>query len=51
MLKSMVLSLIQEEENETTEKRQRPRKPDMRSPLELAKEKKKGKSKYEKAYN
>ena len=53
LVKSMVLSLLQKDEDEVSKpkKRQRPRKPDMRSPLELAKEKKKGKSKYDKAYD
>ena len=45
-LKSMILSLIQDENGK---KVPRPRKPDMRSPLEVQQDRKKGKSKYEAA--
>ena len=45
-LKSMILSLLQDENGN---KVPRPRKPDMRSPLEVQRDRKKGKSKYEAA--
>ena len=53
-LKQMILSLLQEKDVDTdsrSNKMPRPRKPDMRSPLETQKDQKSKKSKYNRALN
>ena len=49
LIKSMLLSMLQEEARAKPQKAERPRKPNLKSPLEEQKDKNKGKNKYEKA--